>query len=52
MAYHAKAIEGVIEYLACQNAKYVKKELSAGTLRLGFWYNPAAAQNGGKPIWP
>jgi RHS repeat-associated protein len=50
--YHAKAMEGVIEYLSCENSKYVKKELSAGSLQNGFYYNPAEVWSENKRIYP
>ena len=51
--YHAKAMEGVIVYLTCENGKWVKKELSAGTLETGFYYDPPGAYAGpGRPLWP
>jgi hypothetical protein len=45
-------MEGVIEYLSCENGKYVKKSLSAGTLQQGFTYDPPEAYGNGKRLYP
>ncbi len=50
--YHAKAMEGVIEYLSCEHGQYVKKELSAGSLQQGFYYSPPEAWSGGERLYP
>lgn len=50
--YHAKAMEGVIEYLSCEHGHYVKKELSAGSLQQGFYYSPPEAWSGGERLYP
>jgi hypothetical protein len=50
--YHAKSMEGVVEYLSCENGKYVKKELSAGTFQSGFYYDPPVAWVAGRQLYP
>jgi hypothetical protein len=50
--YHAKAMEGVIEYLSCEHGQYVKRELSAGSLQQGFYYSPPEAWSGGERLYP
>jgi RHS repeat-associated protein len=49
---HIKAIEGVIDYLSCEGGRYVKRTASGGTLRYGFYYDPAEAYLGGTRIHP
>jgi len=50
--YHAKAMAGKIEYLSCENSVWTKKELDAGSLAHGLYYDPPEVWSGGQKIYP